>query len=108
MLEGLFQTRYPINKVGNFNGAQTDTVIWTPSNNKRIILCGVVISVDTAMNCQLEASDVDVIPPLYLDAKGGAVISGYHPIWVGQLNEALALTTSGAGNVSIVLWGWEA
>jgi hypothetical protein len=97
----------PVRKTGNYNAAQTDTVIWAPAAGKAIVLLGVLLSTDTAMSMQLESSNVDVIPPCYFAANGGAVISGGGPVWEGAADATLDLTSSAAGNHSVLLWGYE-
>lgn len=97
-----------VTKTDNKSAAQTDTTLWTPASGKRIILQGVVVSTNAANNVDLEVSDVDVVPPLYLAANGGGVIqSGGAPIWIGATDASLTYTTSAATNVSVLAWGYE-
>lgn len=97
----------PVHKAANYAAAQTDAVVWTPATGKQIVLLGVLLTTDTAMTIQIESSDVDVIPPCYFAANGGAVISGGGPIWEGAANATLTITSSAAGNHSVLLWGYE-
>lgn len=95
-------------KTDNQAAAQTDKVVWTPASGYRIVLLGVVISTNAANNVELESSDVDVIPPIYLAANGGAVVAvGGRPIWIGAVDATLAYTSSAATNVSVALIGYE-
>lgn len=95
-------------KSANYTSAQTDTAIWTPSTGKKIVLVGIVFSTDTAMNIKIEVGTTSVIPPMYMAANGGAVISGGDaPIWVGSADEILTVTSSTTGNHSVLLYGYE-
>lgn len=95
-------------KSGNYATAQTDTAIWTPATGKKIVLVGVVFSTDTAMNIKIEKGTTSIIPPMYMAANGGAVISGGDaPIWVGAKDEVLTITSSTSGNHSVLLYGYE-
>lgn len=95
-------------KTGNYATAQTDTAIWTPVSGKRIVLVGVVFSTDTAMNMKVETGTTSIIPPMYMAANGGAVISGGDaPIWIGDKDATLTITSSASGNHSVLLYGYE-
>lgn len=59
------------------------------------------------MNIEIEDPLVDVIPPVYLVARGGAVISGGGPIYKGGADVSITLTSSADGNHSVMLWGYE-
>ncbi len=98
----------PITKAVNYSAAQTDKAVWEPTSGKRIVLTGVLFSTDTQMNIKLEQGETLVVPPVYLAANGGAVVSGGDwPIWVGEADQALSLTSSASGNHSCMLYGYE-
>ena len=97
----------PITKTANYSAAQTDAIVWTPATGKKIILMGVLLSTDTEMTIEVESSNTDIIPPCYFAATGGAVVSGGSPLWKGAANATLTITSSEAGNHSIMLWGYE-
>jgi len=97
----------PVTRTGNYAAAQTDTVVWTPVAGKSIVLTGVLLSTDTAMNIEIESGATDVIPPCYFAANGGAVIKGHGPIWRGAADATLTITSSAAGNHSVLLFGYE-
>jgi hypothetical protein len=92
----------------NYTTAQTDKAVWTPGSGKRIVLMGALFSTDTAMNIKVEKGDTLVIPPVYLANNGVAQINGGDfPVWTGAADEALSLTSSGTGNHSVLLFGYE-
>ena len=97
----------PVNKNANYSVAQTDTVVWTPATNKSIVLLGCFLSSDAAMNIFIESVTTVIIPKTYVGVTGGAVISSGNPIWKGAANATLTITSSAAGNHSILLWGYE-
>lgn len=97
----------PITKTNTFFAVQNDTVVWTPAAGKRIHLLGAEFSTSADMDIQLESNNVDVIPPLYFIANGGANITGPGEIWRGGWDDTLAVTSSASGNWSIKLWGYE-
>ena len=97
----------PINKPSTYTTAQTDTLVWMPAAGKRIVLLGVLLTTDTAMNIRIKTGAVDVIPPCFFAANGGAVISGQGVIWKGEVDATLTITSSAAGNHSVLLWGYE-
>lgn len=97
----------PIQKTGNWAAAQTDTALWTPVAGKKIHLHGVMVSTEAGNEIQLESADVDVVPPMYLSASGGAVISGMGEIWMGAADATLTVTSTVATNHSVLLWGYE-
>jgi hypothetical protein len=98
----------PITKTGNYSAAQTDTAVWTPAAGKRVHLLGVVLSTNDANDIQVECANVDVVPPMYFAAHGGAVISGDGELWHGPTNGALTITSTSAVEHSIMMWGYEA
>ena len=106
--ELLKQVALATSKTGNYSTAQTDTAIWTPATGKKIVLVGIVFSTDTAMNIMVENGSTSIIPPMYMAANGGAVISGGDaPIWVGDTDAVLTITSSATGNHSVLLYGYE-
>lgn len=98
----------PITKTGNYAAAQTDTAVWTPASGKRIHLLGVVLSTNDANDIEVESSNVDVVPPMYFAAHGGAVISGDGELWHGATDAALTISSTANVDHSIMMWGYEA
>ncbi len=106
--EEMFQGLNFIKKTGNYATAQTRTAVWTPASGRRIVLMGVELSSDTAMNIQLEEGGADIVPPQYIGATGGVVIGfGNYPVWVGGVDAVITATSSTTGNHSILLVGLE-
>jgi hypothetical protein len=98
----------PVNKNGNTTDAQTDTTLWDPAADFRVVLQGCVVSADATQTIQLEVSNADVFPDIYLAANTSVLIGGGSaPIYLGAVDGVLAYTTSTSANTSIVCWGWE-
>ena len=69
---------------------------------------GCLLSTETAQNIKIEdGSNNVVIPICYFSANGGAIITGGSPLWKGAADETLTITSSGAVNHSVKLWGYE-
>lgn len=100
-------TPYPVNKSATYTAAQTDTVIWTPVPGKRISLLGAMVSSSSCNTIEIESSNVDVVPPMYISASGGAVTSGFGELWRGSINATLTVTSLVNTNHSVMLWGYE-
>jgi len=97
-----------VTKNGNTTDAQTDTTLWDPAAGKSVALQGCAVSADATETIQVEVSDVDVIPPIYLAANTGMVVTGgYAPIYMGAVDAILTYTTTTSANTSIVCWGYE-
>jgi hypothetical protein len=93
---------------GNYSGAQTDaSVKAAPGAGLKLYITDVVLTTDTAMNIQLEHGTTDVIPPMYFAANGGAAMHFQTPI-VCAANTALTITSSAAGNHSVLVSGYTA
>lgn len=95
-------------KTGNFSVQQTDTAVWTPAAGKKIVLMGAYFTSDAILTLELEDSNVDVIPPTYTAVKGGASITaGPAPIWIGDDDDTLDISSDQAGDFSVLVWGYE-
>lgn len=89
-------------------GEQTDNPLWTPEAGNRVVLLGCAFSSDTATTIELEVSNVDVLPPVYLTVHSNAAIEGSgFPIYRGTADQALDWTSSGPGTATITCWGFE-
>ena len=100
----------PVTRTGDYSLQQTDTVLWTPATGNRIWLAGCVLSKDaTAATVQIESANIDVIPPLYMQANTTeSILAGAAPfLWRGDANATLTVTTSAGGSVSVLCWGME-
>src|SRR3990167_6073218 len=97
-----------VTKNANTTDAQTDATLWDPAAGKSVALQGCAVSTDATETIQVEVSDVDVIPPIYLAANTGMVVTGgYAPIYMGAVDAILTYTTTTSANTSIVCWGYE-
>lgn len=97
-------------KNANYGSAQTDTDIWDPAADKKVALYGVIFSTDTAGNFFLEikSTSTKICPAIYVPANGTVSFgSGSRPFWVGAVDNVITITSSMAGNHSIILWGEE-
>lgn len=97
----------PVTKTATYFAVQTDTVVWTPPAGQRIHLLGVEISTSADMDIEVESNNVDVIPPIYFIANGGASVTGPGELWRGGWDQALTVSSTASGNWSIKLWGYE-
>lgn len=91
---------------GDYSSAQTDAVISTPATGKSLQLTGYVVSSDSAMTITIKTGTTTQLK-LYVAAAGGANLTSEQPFIFGAANETLNVTTSGAGNVFIRLFGYE-
>ena len=96
--------------------AQTDAVLWTPTTGNRFVLQGCGVSAIAPVRVEFEVSDVDVIPPIYLESYGMKLVeSGGAPLYVSAQNAVLTYTTAtfetGPGvayrDTSVFCWGYE-
>ena len=97
----------PITKAASYGSAQTDTAVWTPEKDKRIVLLGFMFSTAIAGSIRIKANNADVIPPVHLAGNGYAHVNSTAPIWRGTLNQPLTVTSTISGSHSILLWGYE-
>lgn len=97
----------PVTKIGNFDAAQTDTVIWEPAAGKAIVLISILCSTAIAGKFELKRNGVAIAGALYFADTGGATIAGGGTIWTGAVDEKITLTTDIAGAHSITLTGSE-
>lgn len=100
---------YPVTKFDNDTDAQTDTDLWDPAADKRIVLLGCQISADAAQTLKFEVSNTSILGTFYLDATAGmnVLISGAGPIWIGAKDAVLTYTTTTAANTNVACWGYE-
>ena len=106
----------PQTKTSTLSTAEnTDTTVWTPASDNKIVLMGVMFSAKDTTGCaELQLSTkvnnvyTTVIPEIYASASGVVVIGNGTPIWKGDADETLVATTTGI-NVrhSVLLWGYE-
>lgn len=103
-----------ITKTATSTSAQTDTTLWTPPSGKRIALQGCLISATRATEVQFEVSDVDVIPPVYMESYGTVLVGGDQTLLYRSAKDAvLTYTTTNTahspsyGSVSVMCWGYE-
>ena len=88
--------------------ADTNTVVWTPANDHKIVLMGVKFNSDTATRMMLTNTTSAIIPEQDITASGQVVIFGNTPIWKGIENETIAYnSTTTTGAHSVLLWGYE-
>ena len=101
-----------VTKTATSTSAQTDTALWTPASGKRIALQGCLISSEYATVVEVEVSDVDVVPPIYLTSLGSVLIGGDGTLLYRSAKDAVLTYTTSAnapsyGRVSIMCWGYE-
>lgn len=102
-------------KTATVTGESTDTALWTPLTGSRFALQGCAFASSTAADVQLEVSDVDVVPPIYLESYGMKMIGGVGaPIYTSATDDVLRYTVeftdhtnSGTTRLSIMCWGYE-
>lgn len=95
--------------------SQTDASLWTPASGMRLVIQGCVVSSTQAVQVELEVSDVDVVPPIYLESYGSVVIGGgMAPVYTSSANAVLTYSTTNVahspthGSVSVMCYGYEA
>jgi len=86
--------------------AQTGKLLAQPSAGKRLVLTGLLLSTDTAMNIRLIEAGEDVVPRVYFPAPGSGNILFPGGLQMG-LNHGLQYTSSVDGNHSVAAYGWE-
>ena len=84
-----------------------DEVVWTPDSGNAIVLLGVSYSSALASSFEIETGTTDVIPLTQNTASGVVVIGNGLPIWEGSDDATLTITSSGAAQRSVLLWGYE-
>jgi hypothetical protein len=92
----------------NYSTAQTDaSVKAAPGAGLSLYVTDILFSTDTAMNFFLESSSTTYVPKVYLAANGGWSAHFQTPIkW--PANTAITITSSAAGNHSIMINGYTA
>ena len=94
----------------------TDTALWTPLSGSRFALQGCKFSSPVAALLELEVSDVDVVPPQYLESYGDSQVGGVGaPIYTSATDAVLRYTVTFTGytpavqdeRASLVCWGYE-
>lgn len=103
-----------VTKTATTTTAVTDSTLWDPAANNRFVLQGVLISATNAVQVELEVSDVDVVPPVYVTSTGVVLVGGgENPIYLGAKDAVLTWSTTQVGvspnhgKVSIMAWGYE-
>ncbi len=86
---------------------ETDTVVWTPTSGKKIVLMGTKFNSSVATTLLVESGSTAVIPLTECTASGQIVVQSSTPIWEGATNETLTYTNGTVGRHSILLWGYE-
>ena len=104
----------PVTKTATATSAQTDTTLWDPEADFRIVLMGCEISAKFAQTVELEVSNADVVPPMFFESYGiKSVGNGYAPIYQGAVDGILTYSTTADGHsplaaaTAIVCWGYE-
>ena len=102
-----------VTKTSTADSTQTDTTLWTATSGKRIALQGCLVSTNRAVAVEFEVSDVDVVPPIYLESYGSVLVGGDQTLLYMSAKDATLTytTTSHSGTaharVSVVCWGYE-
>lgn len=104
---GMLQLIQPIRKHvhQSYSVAQTDTAVWTPASGKRIRLTDYRLSVGTAMTVTLKLGNSE-LEKFFFSQNGGAAVNLDVDI-LGEIGEAIKITTNINGNASISLDGYE-
>lgn len=99
----------PVTKTAVQSGNATDTTLWDPAADNAFVLVGCVFSASAVANVELEVSDVDVVPPIYLPSVGTVSIGfGPFPLYRSAVDAVLKYTVLQNSNiVSILCTGWE-
>lgn len=99
----------PVTKSDNTTDAQTDKALWTPASGARSVVDGCTVSADATQTIELEVSNADVFPAIYLAANSSVSIGyGSSPLYQSATNGVLAYTTTTSANTTIVCSGYEA
>ena len=103
-----------LTKTSTATTQQTDAVLWTPATGNKFHLQGCLISADLPVKFELEVSDVDVVPPIYLESNGTVLLGGgENPIYSSIRDAVLTYSTNRIpvsnqfNNVSVLCWGYE-
>ena len=110
----------PVTKTYSTEGIASGTVVWRPASGNKIVLMGAIFSNKTGVtaNTTLEletgwvatgptgGNGTDVIPPMNI-ASGPIVIGTGVPIWKGETDATLTITTNEELTPAITLWGYE-
>jgi hypothetical protein len=96
------------NANANYAAAQTDAIVKAaPGANLALYVTDILFSTDTAMNIFLEAAAAIITPKVYLAANGGWSAHFQTPVrWT--TNTAITITSSAAGNHSVLILGYTA
>lgn len=102
-------------KTATGTATATDATLWTPLTGRRFALQGCHFSSIAAIAIELEVSNTDVVPPIYLDSYGSKSIGGNDkPIHTSDTNDVLTYTVTFTGHTpltsvswSILCWGYE-
>jgi hypothetical protein len=92
--------------------ATSATQVKAKTAAKKIYVTSLTISVDTAMNVQLQSDNGTpqvVLEQVYLAANGGMALSASDktlPLFVVNTNEDLDVITSASGNISVTVSGY--
>jgi hypothetical protein len=95
-----------VQKYATASTAQTDTVIWDPTNGTKFVITDILISVDTAMNVHLE-DGTTIIFKWAFAANGGCSTNLQTPFQSASANNNLTYTSSAVGNIYITILGYE-
>lgn len=108
----------PVTKTYSTNGNVSGVTVWQPASGSRIILMGAIlgtqdgappntsIEIETGFDSTWQKDGTDVIPPINI-SSGEIVVSSGVPIWRGDVNGKLSVTTSKGCHPSVMLWGYE-
>ena len=104
-----------VTKTATVTSDSTDVTLWDPAGGYGFVLQGCDLSSTVAASIELEVSDVDVVPPIYMDSYGSHPIgAGNGPIAMGAQDAILTYTVTFTTytpvrdtRVSILCWGYE-
>ena len=89
-------------------GAIDDQRAWSPSTSSNaLVLLGIQVNSDTALQFLITDTSSIIIPETHIAASGTITIGNGSPIWKGSVGESLYFTTSTAGDISVLFWGYE-
>lgn len=96
----------------NYSDAQTTVTLVNPNiATSSLVLIGFIISTAVANNISLDDTNGGtIVQTLYFAANGGCVATCSDkdtPIKILPRGAGLRITSSGAGNHSITIWGYE-
>ena len=99
-----------IKKYYSSAGAATDGIIWSPTSGKKWVLTDLIISSAVASTVYLEddlSTGDSSLMAIVLAANGGICKRFSTPIFSGEANSDLLITTTGAGAVYVCATGYE-